>query len=33
MESAMALGVKVYEYNNDKERTKGFALKYLFDNH
>ena len=25
------LGVKVYEYNNDKERTKGFALKYLFD--
>lgn len=25
------LGVKVYEYNNDKERTKGFALKYLFE--
>ena len=25
------LGAKVYEYNNDKERTKGYALKYLFD--
>lgn len=25
------LGVNVYEYNNDKERTKGYALKYLFE--
>jgi len=24
-------GVNVFEYNNDKERTKGFALKYLFN--
>lgn len=25
------LGAIVYEYNNDKERTKGYALKYLFE--
>lgn len=25
------LGVNVYEYNNSNERTKGYALKYLFD--
>ena len=24
-------GVKVYEYNNDNERTKGYGLKYLFE--
>ncbi len=30
-ERARELGVKVYEYNNDAERTKGYALKYLFE--
>ena len=25
------LGVNVYEYNNNNERTKGYALKYLFE--
>lgn len=29
-EVARAKGVKVYEYNNPNERTKGYALKYLF---
>ena len=28
---ARDLGVKVYEYNNENERTKGYALKYIFD--
>ncbi len=28
---ARAKGVKVYEYNNPNERTKGYALKYLFE--
>ena len=30
-EVARQLGATVYEYDNDEERTKGFALKYLFD--
>ncbi len=30
-EQARKLGVTVYEYNNDNERTKGYALKYLFE--
>lgn len=30
-EIARELGATVYEYNNENEKTKGYALKYLFD--
>ena len=30
-EVARSLGANVYEYNNENERTKGYALKYLFE--
>lgn len=30
-EIARKYGVHVYEYNNEKEKTKGYALKYIFE--